>query len=214
MRVRHTCMLVLCLPLLGMVTAAQAFIVPIDGTGLFGGASIYLRVGDGVYSGNFISGGTPGDGGPVNRVSVTVPAAALGNGSNLTMTSNASQPLSFYDSYAFCNVPAQIYVGGFNRGGIFTGGDGVLTVTAPTSLVNANGNTIPFSQISWTSSGNGDGTATQPFPSGTFAGGTQILGNFPKNTWRESCHTFSYGNDAIVPAGTYNGRVTYTLAVP
>src|SRR3546814_9095431 len=92
-------------------------------------------------------------------------------------------------------------------------GDAMLTVTAPANLTNANGDTIPFSQISWTSSGNGD-TGAQPFPAGTFSGGVQTLANWPVNTWRESCHTFSYGNDAIVPAGTYNGRVTYTLTVP
>src|SRR3546814_2320549 len=86
----------------------------------------------------------------------------------------------------------------------------MLTVTAPANLTNANGDTIPFSQISWTSSGNGD-TGAQPFPAGTFSGGVQTLANWPVNTWRESCHTFSYGNDAIVPAGTYSGRVTYTL---
>src|SRR3546814_19692534 len=51
-------------------------------------------------------------------------------------------------------------------------GDGMLTVTAPANLTNANGDTIPFSQISWTSSGNGD-TGAQPFPAGTFRGGVQ-----------------------------------------
>ncbi|MFC3717258.1 hypothetical protein ACFONC_13990 [Luteimonas soli] len=214
MKFRRAIPLALCLALSGMAPATQAFVVNIDGSGLLGGASVYLRVGDGVYSGNFINHGTPGNGGPLNRVSVTVPAAMLGNGSNLAMTSNATEPRSFYDSFVFCNVPQQVYVGGFNRGGLLTGGDTVLTVTAPTHLVSANGDTIPFSQISWTSSGNGDAAGSQPFPAGTFSGGTQSLGSFPKNTWRESCHTFSYGNDAIVPAGTYNGRVTYTLTVP
>lgn len=200
----------LCLILSGMVSAAQAYIVNISG-GLT--PSIYLRVGDGVYTGTFQDGGTPGSGGGVNTVSVTVPAAVLGNGSDLAMTSNATQSRSFYDNYAFCNLPAQVYVGGFNRGGLFSGGNGVLTVTAPASLVNASGNSIPFSQISWTSSGNGD-TGAQPFPAGAFTGGQQTLANFPVNSWRESCHSFSYGNDAVVAAGTYTGRVTYTLSVP
>ncbi|HJR73300.1 MAG TPA: hypothetical protein VJ806_06645 [Luteimonas sp.] len=200
----------LCLLLSGLSFAAQAYVVNISG-GLT--PSIYLRVGDGVYSGNFIGGGTPGTGGAINRVSVTVPAAAIGNGTNLTMTSNATQTQSFYDSYVFCNLPNEVYIGGFNRGGLLSGGNGVLTVTAPASLTNAAGNTIPFSQISWTSSGNGDSGA-QPFPAGTFTGGSQTLASFPVNTWRESCHRFSYGNDAVVAAGTYNGRVTYTLTVP
>src|SRR5690606_495740 len=200
----------LCLALSGMAPATHAYVVNIGG-GI--SPSLYLRVGDGVYSGTYIGGGTPGNGGGINRVSVAVPAAALGNGSNLTMTSNATQSRSFYDDYVFCNLPQQVYVGGFNRGGWFSGGNGTLTVTAPASLANANGDTIPFSQISWTSSGNDD-TGAQPFPAGAFTGGTQTLASFPVNTWRESCHTFSYGNDAVVAAGTYSGRVTYTLTAP
>lgn len=197
--------------LAGLMPAAQAFVVSINPAFT---PSVYLRVGDGVYTGTFIGGGTPGNGGPVNRVSVTVPGASLGSGTALTMTGNATQANSNYDNFPFCNVPAQIYVGGYNRGSFFGGGgNGVLTVTAPTSLTNASGNTIPFSQISWTSSGNGD-SGGQPFPAGTFSGGVQTVGNFPINTWRESCHTFRYANSNLVAAGTYNGRVTYTLTVP
>jgi hypothetical protein len=200
----------LCLSLAGMTPAAEAFVAPIS-NGLT--PSIYLRVGDGVYTGTFVGGGTPGTGGPINRVSVTVPAAALGNGTDLAMTGNATQATSNYDGFAFCNVPSQVYVGGFNRGGAFGGSNGVLTVTAPANLVNATGATIPITQISWTSSGIGD-TDPQPFPAGSFSGGVQTLATWPINTWRESCHTFSYGNDNFVAAGTYSARVTYTLTVP
>lgn len=213
MQRRYALCLALCLPLSAMAPVAQAFVVNITGTGLLGRGQVYLRVGDGVYSGTFQGGGTPGSGGGINVVSVNVPAAVLGNGANLAMTSNATQANSFYDGYAFCNLPSQVYVGGFNRSGLLGGGNGTLTVTAPTNLVNANGNTIPFTQISWTSSGNGD-TGAQPFPAGTFSGGVQTLATFPVNTWRESCHSFSYGNDNFVAAGTYTGRVTYTLSVP
>lgn len=189
---------------------ASAFTVAIS-NGLT--PSIYLRVGNGVYSGTFQGGGTPGSGGGINIVSLSVPAASLGNGTALAMTSDGTQPNSSYDGFAFCNVPAQLYVGGFNRGGLLSGGTGTLTVTAPSSLTTGSGDAIPFSQISWTSSGNGD-TGAQPFPAGTFTGGTQTLASFPVNTWRESCHAFSYGNNAVVAAGTYTGRVTYTLTVP
>lgn len=212
MKSRHAFIVVLsCLALLGPAPDARAFIVNISG-GLT--PSIYLRVGDGVYAGTFINNGTPGSGGTINTVSVTVPAAILGNGTALAMTGNATQATSDYDGYAFCNLPAQIYVGGFNRRGTNSGGTGTLTVTAPTSLTNASGDSIPFGQISWTSSGNGDGSAAQPFPAGAFTGGTQTLASFPANTWRESCHTFSYANSSIVASGTYTGRVTYTLTVP
>lgn len=177
-----------------------------------GTRAIYLRVGDGVYTGTYTGNGTPGTGGGVDVVSVTVPAAAVGNGADQVMTSTASSGVSNYDGYAFCNVPAQIYVGGFyRRSG--AGGAASLTATVPAGLVNAQGETIAFSQISWTSSGNGD-TGAQPIPAGTFQSGNQLLASFPINTWRESCHTFRYANDAVVGAGTYTGRVTYTLSAP
>ena len=70
--------------------------------------SVYLRVGNGVYTGTFNANGTPGNGGGRNLVSVTVPAAQLGNGTALAMTGNGTQPNSNYDGFAFCNVPAQI----------------------------------------------------------------------------------------------------------
>lgn len=211
---RHAAILSCCLLAGGLAMDAHAFIVNINGTGLLGGRELYLRVGDGAYTGTFIGGGTPRNSPTIITVSVSVPANAVGNGTPRAMTSNGTQGTSFYDGYAFCNVPAQVYVGGYNRGGTFTAANGVLTVTAPPYLTNAAGDTIPFSQIGWTSTGNGDGSATQPFPSGTFSGGTQALGNFPANTWRESCHTFSYANASFVPAGTYKGTVTYTLSVP
>jgi len=177
-----------------------------------GTRAIYLRVGDGIYTGTYTGNGTPGNGGGVDVVSVTVPAAALGNGTDQVMTTTASSGVSNYDGYAFCNVPAQIYVGGFyRRSG--SGGAATLTATVPAGLTNAQGESIAFSQISWTSSGNGD-TGGQPIPAGTFQPGTQLLASFPINTWRESCHTFRYANDAVVGAGTYTGRVTYTLSAP
>jgi len=118
--------------------------------------------------------------------------------------------VSNYDSYAFCNVPAQIYVGGFYRR-TGSGGAATLTATVPAGLTNAQGETIAFSQIAWTSSGNGDSGA-QPFPAGSFSSNTSV--NFPSNTWRESCHSFKYANSAFVAAGTYSGRVLYTLSSP
>ncbi|MGO4261373.1 hypothetical protein [Lysobacter sp. TAB13] len=188
--------------------AAGAFTATI----LPGTRAVYLRVGNGVFTGNYSSGGTPGSGGALNVVSVTVPAAVLGNGTDQVMTTNATQANSNYDGFAFCNVPAQIYVGGFYRlPGV--NGTATLSATAPTSLTNAQGEAIAFSQIKWTSSGNND-TGAQPIAAGQFTGGTQVLASFPVNSWRESCHTFSYSNDAIVAAGVYTGRVTYTLSAP
>jgi hypothetical protein len=188
--------------------AADAFTVNI-GTGT---RAIYLQVGNGSFTGTYSGGGTPLNNATINTVSVAVPAAQVGNGTAQAMTSNSTQATSYYDNYAFCNPPAQIYIGGFFRlpG---TTGTATLSVTTAANLTNAGGDTIPFSQISWTSSGNGD-TGAQPIPAGTFTGGTQTLTTFPVNTWRESCHTFSYANAAARASGTYTGRATYTLSAP
>ncbi|MGH8081419.1 MAG: hypothetical protein ACREP7_12670 [Lysobacter sp.] len=188
--------------------AASAFTATI----LPGTRAVYLRVGNGAFTGNYSSGGTPGSGGALNVVSVTVPAAVVGNGVDQVMTTNATQANSNYDGFAFCNVPAQIYVGGFYR---LPGNNGTATLsaTAPTSLTNGQGDAIAFSQIRWTASGNNE-TGAQPIPAGQFTGGTQALASFPVNSWRESCHSFSYSNDAVAGSGVYNGRVTYTLSAP
>lgn len=177
--------------------------------------AIYLQVGVGGFTGgNYSAGGTPGNNPTVNVVSVTVPAGAVGTGAAQAMTTNSTVGASSYDGFVFCNAPAQLYIGGFYRYNSNTAGSAAtLTATAPANLVSTAGDTIPFSQISWTSSGNGDSGA-QPFPAGTFTGAAQSIGTIARNQWAESCHTFSYANSAIRPAGTYNGRVTYTLTAP
>lgn len=200
-----------CLLMLGALAAptwAHAFTATITP----GTRGIYLQVGNGTFSGTMIGGGTPGNNTTVNRVSVSVAAAAVGNGVDQSMPGNQSSGTSFYDGYAFCNVPAEIYIGGFFRKP-GSGGTAVLSSSSPVSLTNPGGDVIPFTQISWTSSGNGD-TGAQPIPSGTFNGGSQTLASFPANTWNESCHSFKYANDAVVASGTYVGRVTYTLSAP
>lgn len=176
--------------------------------------AIYLQLGVGGFTGNYSSSGTPGNNATVNLVSVNVPAAAVGTGAAQAMTTNSPVGNSSYDGYAFCNTPAQMYIGGFYRYSSNTAGTAAtLTATAPANLVSADGDTIPFTQISWTSAGNGD-TGAEPFPAGAFTGAAQTLGTIARNRWSESCHTFSYANSAIRAAGTYTGRVTYTLTAP
>ena len=122
---------------------------------------------------------------------------------------------SFWDGYAFCNPPAQLYIGGFYRTPSNANSTATVTATVPLALTDTTGDTIPFSQISWTSAGNGDGNAAQPFPDGTFpAGGSLTVGTITRNQWAESCWTFSYRNTVIPPGGSYTGRVTYTLVAP
>ena len=188
---------------------AQAFSVNI-GTGT---RAIYLQVGNGSFTGTYNAGGTPGTNATVNKVTVAVPANAVGSGVAQQMTSNSTQAVSYYDNFNFCNPPIQVYIGGFFR---LPGAAGTATLSVTTSaanLVNATGDTIPFSQVSWTSTGNGD-AGVEVIPGGTFTGGTQTLATLGVNTWNESCHTFSYANTASVAAGTYTGRATYTLSAP
>jgi hypothetical protein len=171
---------------------------------------VYLQVGIGSYSGTYQSGGTPLNNAQVNVVSVTVPASAVGSGTAQAMTSDSTQSASFYDNFIVCNPPAQVYIGGWVRTPAGTG-TGVLSVTSPATLTSGT-TTIPFSQISWTSTANGNNAPD--IPAGTFNGGTLALRNIAAGTWVENCHTFSYANTSVVAAGTYTGRVTYTLALP
>lgn len=189
---------------------AAAFTVNINP----GSRVVYLAVGNGSFTGTLQGGGSPANNATINTVSVTVPANVVGSGAAQAMNTNSTQATSFWDGFTFC-APAlqQVYVGGFFR---MPGaaGNATLTVSTPAGgLVNAGGNTIPFTQIRWASSGIGD-TGAQVIPAGTFTGGTQTLATFQVNTWNESCHTFSYINASVVAAGTYTGRATYTLSAP
>jgi hypothetical protein len=181
-----------------------------------GARALYFQVGTGTTftggNGGFRFGDTPTNNATINKVSVSVTNSAVGTGVAQGMSSTSAQSVSNYDNFAFCNPPVQVYIGGFYRSP--SAGTATLSVTtSAASLTNAGGNTIPFSQISWTSSGNGD-TGAEIIPGGTFTGGTQTLATFARNTWGESCHTFSYANSAVVAAGTYTGRATYTLSAP
>ncbi len=175
--------------------------------------SIYLQVGVGAFTANYNVGGNPRNNPTINTVTVTVPAAQVGSGAAQTMTTNSTVGQSFYDGFTFCTAGAQLYIGGFYRS-VAAGGAATVRASVPANLVNGTGETIPFSQISWTSSGIGDGAAAQPFPAGTFTPGVQVIGTIQRNQWAESCHTFRYANTSVVAAGTYTGRVTYTLSTP
>lgn len=197
---------------LGPCGGAQAFVVPIDPDK----RALYLRVGDGDFSKkNYYNGGKPGSSsGPANLVWLDVPAAQVGNSIAQPMNST-SRPTSDWDDFTFCSTN-QTYIGGFYRSDN-TGGSATLTATVTADLTSPAGDTIAFSQISWTSSGNGD-TGPQPVPGGSFTGNfaspVQALTTFPVNSWRESCHRFSYANSAVRAAGTYTGTVLYTLTSP
>lgn len=169
---------------------------------------VFLHVGNGTVEGSNST---------VNLVQVSVPGAQLGNGVAQAMTTNSTQAQSLYgDNYTTCPTPAsQIMVGASYRRSSATNGpaSATLRVTSPANLVNAAGDTIPFSQISWTVSAAGS-SVPNVIPAGTFNGGAQTLATVPANTYIENCHSFSYANSAVRAAGTYNGQVTYTLSSP
>lgn len=199
---------------LALPCLANAFTVAISP----GPRAVYLRVGTGGYTGrpyrsdeDTLQANTT-----VNMVSLAIPAAQVGNGSDLPMTvdGGSAQLVSHWDNFTFCNA-GQVYIGFFYRLPRRESGTATLTVTTPPSLGNGLGDAIPIDQIRWTTSGNSDGAGTtQPVPAGSFNGGVQTLATFGDNSWRESCMSFFYANDAVVPAGTYTGRATYTLTAP
>lgn len=176
--------------------------------------TVFLQVGVGTYTGTYNANGQPANNTTVNKVSVTVAASAVGNGTAQAMTTDSTATKSFYDGFAFCSVPGQVYIGGFYRTAGGNTAAAQVTATVPAALTDASGSTIPFSKIEWTSSGASD-TGAEPFPAGTFVnGGSQSVGSMASNTWNESCWTFSYLNNTVPAAGTFTGRVTYTMVSP
>jgi hypothetical protein len=175
---------------------------------------VYLQVGVGSFTNNYLNGGQPGNNTTINTVSATVASATVGNGTVQPMTTNSTATQSYWDGYTYCSVPGQLYIGGFYRTtGAATAAAQVIA-NVPAALTDAAGDTIPFSKIRWTSSGNGDSGA-EPFPAGAFVnGGVQNVGSMSSNTWNESCWTFSYLNNTVPPAGTFTGVVRYTLSAP
>jgi hypothetical protein len=167
---------------------------------------VYLHVGNGTSQGNNAT---------INLVQVNVAAASLANGTPLAMTTNSTQSSSLFgDGYVTCAVPAsQILIGASYQRNNNGTANATLTVTSPANLTNAAGDTLPFTQISWTVSAPGS-SSPNVIAAGTFNGGTQTLASVPVNTYVENCHTFSYANSVLPAAGTYNGRVTYTMISP
>ena len=181
-------------------SVAQAWVLTVTP----GPRAVYLAVGNATQNANNAT---------VNLVSVTVPANAVGTGAAQPMQSNSTQANSPFDNFNVC-VPSsgQVYIGGFFRLPAASATTAVLQVNTPAGLTSG-ANTIPFNQISWTSTALGNAAAD--IPAGTFpSGGTLVLRNFAANTYVENCHTFQYANTILASAGTYSGVATYTLTAP
>lgn len=199
----------------GVLVAGTVLLLPdsarawiITGLGTNNPARLFMMVGNGaaaLWQNNAT----------INRVSLTVPAAQLGTGTPLAMTSNSTQSTSPYDGFTVCSPPAQVYVGAaYQRRNAGQPANARLQVTSPANLTSIAGDNIPITEISWTVSALGGDPNPTAIPAGTFTGGTQFLTNVAQGTLRENCHTFSYANTAIRASGVYDGRVTYTLTVP
>jgi hypothetical protein len=182
--------------------------------------TIYLQVGVGSFTANYNANGQPQNNPIIDVVSTSVAAAAVGNGTAQAMTADTATTNSFYDGFLFCKAPlpaGSLYIGGFYRTTGAATAAAQVTATVPAALANAAGSTIPFSKISWASGGtpNPDTPPAEPFPSGTFvSGGVQNVGSMASNTWNESCLSFSYLNNSVPAAGTFTGRVIYTMSSP
>jgi len=167
---------------------------------------VFLHVGNGTYDTTNAT---------INLVQVSVPAAQLGNGSALAMTSNSTQSGSLLDGYTTCPNPGQqLLIGAsYRRSAASQPASATLSVTSPANLTSSAGDTIPFTQISWTVSAAG---SPQPavIPAGTFNGGTQTLATIPANRYIENCHSFAFANSALRAAGMYTGQVRYTISSP
>lgn len=166
---------------------------------------VFLHVGNGTAE---------SDNPSIRLVTANLSGAQLLSGTAQAMTSDSTQSASLLDGFNTCPTPSsQMLIGASYRRSSAANGpaSATLRVASPTNLVTSGGDTIPFTQISWTVAAPGSGVPNV-IPAGTFTGATQTLTTVPANTYIENCHSYSYANSAIRAAGTYNGRVTYTLS--
>jgi hypothetical protein len=147
----------------------------------------------------------------VNQVNFSVPGTNVGDGTVIASSSVTPASPTCPANTVLIDVQARS-PGGFPR---------TATLTADSSAPLTTGTfTIPFSQVTWVSSTPGGGpsgclNAPTTIPSGTFSGAAgQSLISIGTSQRACACAQFSYLNQSIVSAGTYTGRVTYTLAMP
>jgi hypothetical protein len=144
---------------------------------------------------------------------------AVGTGNALPLATNATiDTLTFDYSAAAGDVGSGTASAGQTVNVRVRGNNGQVTLTAGTlgALTNAGTDTIPWTQITGTSSSVDLPNPALPLTgSGTSSNVTLNPGT--KVTNQTATWTFAYANASIVPPGTYgttNGRVTYTAAMP
>jgi hypothetical protein len=92
------------------------------------------------------------------------------------------------------------------------GAIGLTSTTTTAGLSNGAGDTIAWTTI--TATGTGGIAHPNPVNNGTSTSSAIAATSGTKVTDRTGTWTFSYSNAAVVPAGTYNGQVTYTASMP
>ena len=147
----------------------------------------------------------------INTVNFTVAGASVGNGTAVNSTNVTPASPTCPANTVLIDAQARS-TAALPR---------TATLSANSSAPLTSGAlTIPFTQFAWTSStpgGGGNGCLAAPttIPSGTFSGGAaQNLISFGTSQRACICAAFRYLNQSVVSAGTYTGRVTYTLAMP
>ena len=156
----------------------------------------------------------------------------VGTGSSYTTGALSSNPA--VDLITFSPTAAQVGngtavagTGGDLTGGVETAaivsnsGNVTLNATATGALGNGAGDSIPFTQITTTSTTLTSATAL-PAPVLTNATSANVVLTAPptKVIVQDAQWTFAYANAAVVPVGTYGGvntnnsRVVYTATMP
>lgn len=161
---------------------------------------IYFRLGS----------ATPG---VIDKLNFNVNAGATGSGNNQSYAGTVPPPVGNGTSIAADSggvLLVSIYA---NVGSVNLSYD----LSDPLGLTDGAGNYIPFDEIDVQSADPAGLPA--PLLANAGAGGaiaTAISGNLMggRVTRRDTTWTFSYANNQVMSAGTYNGRVRYTVSAP
>ena len=139
-----------------------------------------------------VGGGDGGGGGAIREVEFDVPAARFGDGTPVA----GSTAIRIVLVVRASGAPA------------LTATLSADSLSNPLTNTNGSGNTIPFSDISWTSQ-DGD------IPAGAFNDtANQVIVSYQSSARIRDWHTFSYANTGDAEAGEYEGRVIYTWSIP
>lgn len=149
----------------------------------------------------------------IEKLNFNVNAGAAGTGNNQSYSGVTPPPVGDGSSISADG-------GGVLRVSIYANVGSVnlsYDLSDPLGLSDGAGNHIPFDEIE-VQSADPSGLPAPPLANAGAGGAisTPITGNLMggRVTRRDSTWTFSYANNQIVSAGTYNGRVRYTVSAP